>query len=255
MKSKIKNIILVGIIFFIISGCLTIISIIQPAEIKPGESFNVIMELENDGEGMILNGNRIILRIVMPEDWNVVNDFALMDSSLRDSIKYNETVINNFDSIGIADNYKVWGGISNRTYVDSVFTGNYKLYLDIQTSDTIGDFDLRYSFYAGASEDDSFWYQDDTTLTIRLTDHPVFINNIDLNKEWLVYPNPFISEVFINNCIKGARYDLFNINGTLTETGIIESERFSINPNCPKGKYFLRITDKESYKTFKLIKY
>ena len=89
---------------------------------------------------------------------------------------------------------------------------------------------------------------------------PLSTTNFDSNNNITISPNPFTDSLTINTKdinLSMATIELYDISGRKISnfsTDNTTNFTFSINSNLSKGNYFLKITDQQTTKTFKLLK-
>jgi photosystem II stability/assembly factor-like uncharacterized protein len=99
-----------------------------------------------------------------------------------------------------------------------------------------------YKAYNSSSELQGVYYYGDEILSV--ADEPVSSNI-------LVYPNPVSGEFYIKTDYRGNLH-LFNVSGKLVQKEIVNQEVTKINiQSLPKGIYFLKLENGQSYKVLK----
>ena len=99
-----------------------------------------------------------------------------------------------------------------------------------------------------------------TSLTVFKTnpDNDVIGNNIDIESEIKLYPNPTNGDVTLTleNASHNTQITIVDLTGkTVHTTSVVEQSNIELNTNeFPKGVYFVKITTNNNHKTIRLIK-
>jgi len=92
------------------------------------------------------------------------------------------------------------------------------------------------------------------SLVVKVNSCGVGIENVSLSAMLNVYPNPAMDELNIENAGIGSVIKLFSISGTQVYSGVISSDKQTINiRSLPPGAYILQLTDVNGDRNTKMV--
>ena len=90
-------------------------------------------------------------------------------------------------------------------------------------------------------------------LSIVIVNACTGIDELDINKSIILYPNPFTNEIYVKteSDIINKKYFIYNTSGQVIESGILNGNKINCS-DFSKGLYFIKLEG--TAKTFKLVK-
>ena len=92
-----------------------------------------------------------------------------------------------------------------------------------------------------------------TTFTIELTIDEFLSNPENHFDNVRVFPNPFVDVIHVIGNLGNAAYRIYSVDGKFIQKGTLSNTEININ-HVPSGLYFLEIKEKNTEKTFKILK-
>lgn len=257
-------------ILLVASGCYTIAYITQPTEVAPNSTFDVkvcVKSDENWGYDDYVIGYGIF-GILLPEGWTVKDSVPFFKAAFINSYNVNGFFCYNDDVVSFLNNslstppegYYWWGAKSiNR--IDLAYFDSGYVNVTLKTDEKIGDFNIKYIL-----GDDSDWNKsillnpytiiDNKSFKINVVDMPVNAENIPVDMDIQVFPNPAINQVTFTweTGYNQLNLKIFQLTGACVTDKVIKSNETVHLGKIPKGIYLYELLDKKQIlKTGKII--
>ncbi|MGB1294956.1 MAG: T9SS type A sorting domain-containing protein [Flavobacteriales bacterium] len=100
---------------------------------------------------------------------------------------------------------------------------------------------------------DSVWYKE-SKLVFNFTEQNLNINERNNVLDFNVFPNPFVSDVFVNSKYINLDIEIININGARVLTLENSSNQALDLSYLPAGVYFMKVQNEHKFGTIKIVK-